>query len=273
MWLRYAQQKENEATVSYATIVVSNDGPMRTIMLNRPERRNAMTPAMQQELIAAMGEAEADGSRMLVLRGAGEAFCAGLDLSVLRAMQDKSVLEYREDARLTARLFRALYELPIPTIALVHGAAIAGGAGLAMMCDFTLATPSARFGLTEVRIGFVPAIISVFLSLQLSEKRLRDLALTGRVMDAVEAQRLGLVTEVVAAQDLEPRLRSLSDLLLAASPQAQRATKQLMTAQRRAWLNTAIEEAIHASVAARDTEDFREGVAAFLEKSKPNWQR
>ncbi len=136
--------------MNYKTIMVAERDSIRTITLNRPERRNAMTPEMQMELIAALEDAAASNCRVLVLIGAGEAFCSGLDLSALQAMQDKSAAEYRADAERIARLFLALYELPIPTIAAVHGAAIAGGTGLAMICDFTLATPAAKFGFTEV---------------------------------------------------------------------------------------------------------------------------
>ncbi len=184
--------------MNFKTIVVAERASVRTITLNRPERRNAMTPEMQMELIAALEDAAASSCRVLVLTGAGEAFCSGLDLSALQAMQDKSAADHRADAERIARLFLALYELPIPTIAAVHGAAIAGGAGLAIICDFTLATPAAKFGFTEVRIGFVPALVSAFLALQIGDKRSRDLLLTGRLCDAEEAHRLGLVNEIVA---------------------------------------------------------------------------
>src|SRR5580658_896431 len=152
-----------------------------------------MTPEMQMELIAAFEDAATSGCRVLVLTGAGEAFCSGLDLTALQAMQDKSAANHRADAERITRLFRALYELPMPTIAAVHGAALAGGAGLAIICDFTLATRAAKFGFTEVRIGFVPALVSAFLALQVGGKKSRDLLLTGRLLDAEEAHHLGLV--------------------------------------------------------------------------------
>ena len=118
--------------MNYSTILVADNGLVRTITLNRPERRNAMTPEMQTELIAAMGDAVASGCRVLVLAGAGQAFCSGLDLSALQAMQEKTAAEHRADAERIAKLFRTLYELPIPTIAAVQGAATAGGTGLAV---------------------------------------------------------------------------------------------------------------------------------------------
>jgi methylglutaconyl-CoA hydratase len=257
--------------MNYTTIVVNDSGPIRTVTLHRPERRNAMTPEMQLELIAALEDTAASSCRVLVLSGAGDAFCAGLDLSTLDTSQEKSPLEYRADAERIARLFLALYELPIPTIAAVHGPAIAGGTGLAIICDFTLATPQAKFGFTEVRIGFVPAVVSAFLALQLGHKRSMDLLLTGRLFGPEEAQRLGLVNEIVPHDQLAQRVKTFADTLIANSPRAVSATKTLLTAQNRDWLSAAIVSGIEAGAAARTTADFREGIAAFLEKRKPVW--
>lgn len=255
------------------TIVVAESGSVRTITLNRPERRNAMTPAMQMELIAALEEAAESNCRVLVLAGAGESFCSGLDLSALQAMQDASATEHRTDAERITRLFLALYEMPMPTIAAVHGAAIAGGAGLATICDFTLATPAAKFGFTEVRIGFVPALVSAFLALQIGDKRSRDLLLTGRIVDAAEAHRMGLVNEVLPADKLSGRVQTLAETLIANSPESLKATKRLMEAQNRAWLDAAVAAALEANARSRETADFREGVTAFLEKRKPEWEK
>jgi len=259
--------------MTYSTIVVADSPPIRTITLNRPERRNAMTPAMQVELVAAMEEACAGDCRVIVFTGAGDAFCSGLDLSVLHDIGKKTALDYREDGERVARLFRTLYELPVPTIAAVHGPAIAGGAGLATICDFTLATPAAKFAFTETRIGFVPALVSAYAALQIGDKRSRDLLLTGRIFDSAEAFRLGLVNEIVAPEDLPGRVLSLAQTLVANSPQALAATKRLLVAQNRAWLDNAIEAALEANAQARETADFREGVAAFLEKRKPVWTK
>ncbi len=259
--------------MDYKTIVVADNATIRTITLNRPARRNAMTPEMQMELIGVLEEAAASSCRVLVLTGAGEAFCAGLDLSTLQAMQNGTAAEHRTDAERIARLFLALYELPIPTIAAVHGAAVAGGAGLALICDFTLATPAAKFGFTEVRIGFVPALVSAFLALHIVDKRSRDLLLTGRLLDAAEAHRMGLVNEVVSPDGLNQRVLALADALIANSPQSIRTTKRLMAAHNKAWLDHAVAEALEANALSRETEDFREGVAALLEKRKPLWGR
>ena len=257
--------------MDYVTLLVTEEAEVRTITLNRPERRNAMTPQMQEELIAAMEEAVAGDCRVVVFAGAGEAFCAGLDLSSLQGMNDKAAAEHTADAERIARLFRTLYELPKPTIAVVHGAAIAGGTGLATICDFTLAVPGAKFGYTEVRIGFVPALVSAFLTLQIGDKRARDLLLTGRLFSAEEAYRLGLVNEVVEVGRLPARTLELAGTLKANSPESMAATKRLLAAQNKAWLDAAIAEALVANAEARATHDFREGVASFLEKRKPVW--
>jgi len=260
-----------EERLNYKTIEVADSATMRTITLNRPERRNAMTPDMQTELIFALGDSATSGCRVLVLTGAGEAFCSGLDLSALHSAKEKSAAEYRDDAERIARLFLALYELPIPTIAAVQGPAIAGGAGLAFLCDFTLATPESKFGFTEVRIGFVPALVSAFLALQIGEKRSRDLLLTGRLFDAEEAHRLGLVNEIVAPEKLAEHAQALANVLIANSPQSLKATKLLLSQQNKAWLDSAIAQALEANALSRETADLREGITAFLEKRKPVW--
>ena len=257
----------------YRTIDVAQEDSVRTIRLNRPERRNAMTPEMQLELIAALDAAGTSDCRVVVLEGAGETFCSGLDLSVLENSRGRTSDEYREDAMRTARLFRYLYDLPKATIAAVHGAAVAGGAGLATICDFTLAVPSAKFGFTEARIGFVPALVSAYLRLQIGDKAARDILLTGRLFDATEAQRLGLVTAVVAPEELANKVRELAATLAANSPTSIRATKRLLAEQNRDWLNEALKLAMEANAHAREMPDFHEGISAFLEKRKPIWVR
>ncbi|WP_348263767.1 enoyl-CoA hydratase/isomerase family protein [Telmatobacter sp. DSM 110680] len=259
--------------MNYKTILLKESHPIRVVTLNRPDRRNAMTQEMQTELISVFEDTAATRCCALILTGAGDAFCSGLDLSELQAMRDKTAAEHRADAERLARLFVALYELPVPTIAAVNGPAIAGGTGLATLCDFTLATPAARFGFTEVRIGFVPALVSAFLALQVGDKRCRDLLLTGRLFGATEALHLGLVNEIVEREELAPRAIALAKSLMCNSTESISATKQLLAAQNRAWLDAAIVAAMQANAESRETADFREGVSAFLEKRKPVWKR
>jgi methylglutaconyl-CoA hydratase len=169
-------------------------------------------------------------------------------------------------------MFRAVWECDLPTIAVVQGPAIAGGTGLATMCDFTLAAPEARFGYTEVRIGFVPALVSAYLSLQVGAKVAQELLLSARIFDAEEARRLGLVTEVVPREALRARAAELAGELMRNSPEGMRTTKRLLRAQQREWMESALEQAMEANAEGRQTADFREGVASFLEKRKPVWR-
>jgi methylglutaconyl-CoA hydratase len=258
--------------LSYSTILVADCEQVRTITLNRPKRRNAMTPEMQDELIAAMHDADTSNCRVVVFRGAGDAFCSGLDLSALHSMHNKSADDHRADAERIAMLFRTLYELSKPTIAAVHGPAIAGGTGVATICDFTIATPAARFGYTEARIGFVPAIVSAYLALQIGDKKARELLFTARIFNAEEAQHLGLVSEIVEPIELDARVHARALALGVNSPKSLSATKALLAAQNKAWLDRAISLAMEANAQARETADFKEGLAAFLEKRKPEWK-
>ncbi len=255
-----------------ATVRVEDDGVVRTITLNRPERRNALTPEVMEELVVAFGDANSCGARVVVLAGEGEAFCSGLDLAVLREMGSMTIEQHRIEAERVARMFRALWEVDVPTIAVVQGPAIAGGTGLATMCDFTLAAPDAKFGYTEVRIGFIPALVSAYLAVQVGDKVARGLLLSSRFFGAEEALRLGLVSEVVAAAELRGRVAALAAELIRNSPESLRATKRLMRAQRAEWLDAALALAMDANAASRLTADFREGAASFVEKRPPVWQ-
>jgi methylglutaconyl-CoA hydratase len=208
---------------------------------------------------------------VLILTGAGEAFCSGLDLSEMQKLATQSPEEQREGTDRIATMMRALYECPKPTIAAVNGAAVAGGMGLATICDFTLAVPMARFGYPEVRIGFIPAIVSAFLVRQVGEKRAMDLLLTGRLIDAVEAQGMGLITRVVEDGSAVEAALAFAEELLKNSPVSMRATKELLRAQGRVQLDLELAAAAEANAEMRKTDDFAEGLAAFLEKRKPRW--
>jgi methylglutaconyl-CoA hydratase len=256
----------------YSTLHTHIDSGVLTLTMNRPEKRNALNPAMMEELTRALVAAESDAAcQVILLTGAGAAFCAGLDLEHLETLSAKTPEEHRADSERIARLLRTLYYTPKPTIAAVNGAAIAGGMGLATICDFTLAIPEAKFGYTEVQIGFVPAIVSAFLRGQIGDKHARDLLLTGRLIKAREAFELGLVTRVVPEPDLMLEAGHLAKKLLQNSPAAMEATKRLLSQHVHHRLDEEIEEAIAANVQARTTEDFKEGVRAFLEKRKPDW--
>src|SRR6202034_1690485 len=214
--------------MTYSTIQLSYDSGIATITLNRPDKRNAISFELIDDLLAALKEVETSNAIVLILTGAGKAFSSGMDLDNLKTLIGRSPDENLKDSETMVRLFRALYEFPKVTIAAVNGAAIAGGTGLALLCDFTLAVPETKFGYTEVRIGFVPAIVSTFLLRQLGEKQARDLLLTGRLIDAEEAHHLGLVKEIVPAEQLMGRARELAAQLMQNSPTSLLLTKRLL---------------------------------------------
>lgn len=257
--------------MSYHSLTLEVQAEAAVVTLNRPEKRNAITTEMIEELLAALGECEKGPAGAVILTGAGPAFCSGMDLEALQTLATQSPEQNVEDSRRMARMFRRLYSFPKPLIAAVNGPAIAGGCGMATLCDFTLAVPEAKFGYTEVRIGFIPAIVSVFLVRQIGEKRARDLLLTGRVFSADEARRLGLVNEIIPGERLLGRARELAASLLQASPTSLARTKALLTRFSELELDRQLEHAIHENSRLRATADFREGLAAFLEKRPPRW--
>jgi len=256
----------------YSTLLLDISGNLATITLNRPDKRNAISAAMISELQSALDEIEKSHARVGILTGSGKAFCAGMDLEMLSAIAQQSPSENQEDSRRMAKMFRRIWSFPKPLIAAVNGAALAGGCGIATLCDFTLAVPESKFGYTEVKIGFLPAIVSVFLSRQIGEKRTRDLLLTGRIFEATEARDLGLVNEIVGPEELLDRARELADVLIAASPSSLTRAKRLLTSAAAAGVDADLERAILENARIRCTPDFKEGVASFLEKRKPVWR-
>ncbi len=259
--------------IPYTTIAVTDTNRVRSVTLQRPEQRNALTSTMIQELSGAIMSFSADSSILvLILTGAGKAFCSGLDLEELQKMAAQGEAAQRESSDSIASLMRTLYECPKPTIAAVNGAAVAGGMGLATICDFTYAVPDAKFGYPEVKIGFIPAIVSAFLRNQVGEKQAADLLLMGRLIDAEEAVRLGLVTGIVNASSLLETAYETAALLIRNSPASLMATKQLLRQQSEAQLTRDLEVAAEANAAMRKTSDFKEGLSAFLEKRRPVWE-
>jgi methylglutaconyl-CoA hydratase len=258
--------------LQYSTLKFERDGGIATLTLNRPEKRNAISAPMIDDVLAALTTAEEDRSvRVVILTGAGKAFCAGMDLEALQALAKQTSEQNLADSRRMARMFQLVYRFPKPLITAVNGAAIAGGCGLATLSDFTIAVPSAKFGYTEVRIGFIPALVSVMLRRQIGEKHARDLLLTGRIIDAAEAFRMGLVTEIVPPEDLMKRAREVAGMLLEASPTSLAMTKRLLLRYDEENLRQEMELATQENARIRSTEDFREGLASFLEKRPPKW--
>ena len=251
----------------YSTLLLKIEGEIATITLNRPEKRNAISAQMMSEILTVLDEVERNKTRVAILTGAGKSFCAGVDLEMLTAIARQSAQENQEDSRRMAKMFRRIWSFSKPLIATVQGAALAGGSGIAPLCDFTLA----KFGYTEVRIGFLPALVSVFLTRQIGEKRARDLLLTGRLVGAEEAKAMGLVNDIVPPEKLTERAHELAAVLIAASPSSLTRAKWLLTSAAAAGVDHDLERAVLENARIRCTPDFKEGLASFLEKRKPVW--
>jgi methylglutaconyl-CoA hydratase len=257
--------------VSYQTFTLTQEASVATITLTRPEKRNAISTQMIEELLAALSEIEHTAARAVIITGSGSAFCSGMDLDALKNLAQQSPPQNLEDSRRMAKLFRRLWSFPKPLIAAVNGAAIAGGCGIATLCDFTIAVPEAKFGYTEVRIGFIPAIVSVFLIRQIGDKRARDLLLTGRILTAEEAKQIGLVNHIVEPDKLMDAARIYTASLIESSPSSIERTKRLITQSAAAEVDAALARAIAENASIRGTADFREGLSSFLEKRRPIW--
>jgi methylglutaconyl-CoA hydratase len=257
--------------MNYTTLQFVREGEVAAITLNRPEKRNAISSPMIEEFLAALNDVAMSTARVVVITGSGTAFCAGMDLEGLRSLAEQTAQKNLEDSRHMANLFYRIYSFPKPVISAVNGPAIAGGCAIATLADFTLAVPDAKFAYTEVKIGFLPALVSVFLRRQIGEKRARDLLLSARIIDAAEALRLGLVTEIVPPEKLLSRARELASVLLASSPASLSRTKRLLLCFDETALQTELELAIRANADIRTTADFREGLTSFLERRDPKW--
>ena len=243
-------------------IDVRDEGPVRWLVLNRPEKRNALNAAMVTALRAAL--ADTGDARCLAITGTGNTFSAGADLGALQAMQTASYDDNLADSRHLASLFADIAGHALPVVAAVNGHAIAGGAGLVLACDFACAAPGIQFGFTEVRIGFVPAIVMNFLVRRVGESIARDLCLSGRRVTSEEAQALGLMN---VTEDLASTVASIGAHIAQGSPEAIATTK-------RHFLEIApldLDRSAACNARARATDDCKEGIAAFLEKRKPTW--
>jgi methylglutaconyl-CoA hydratase len=245
-----------------------------TLTINRPEKRNALNADVARALTDAILEAENDaGVRAVVLTGAGSAFSSGADLAALKTLANATFEENLQDSRVLAGLFEAIYQSNKPVIARVNGHAIAGGCGLVAVCDFAIATSGSKLGFTEVKIGFVPAIISVYLLERLPESVLRPAFLTGSLFTASDARSIGLVQQVVEVGVLDEAVSGLAQTLVReASGEAQASTKQLLRDRHAKTHGQALEAAIRRNAEMRGTESCRAGVTAFLEKKAFPWQ-
>lgn len=243
------------------------------ITLNRPEKRNALSYEMVSEIKLVFMEAEADKDcKVIVIRANGEAFCAGADLAYLQQLQKNTYDENLADSRHLMELFQLIYHSKKVVISQVNGPALAGGCGLATVCDFCFATPGSSFGYTEVKIGFVPAIVMVFLVRKVAEKTAREILLTGDVFNAEKALEYSLINKIVPADELETTVFDFArKLCRQTSSQSLGLVKEMLAAVQSMDVNSALEYAAQTNATARASEDCKRGISAFLAKEKLTW--
>lgn len=244
-----------------------------TITITRAEKRNALNAELVTQLKAAFSRAEKDkNAKVILLAAEGEAFCAGADLAYLQSLQSNSFEENLADSNHLRSLFEQIYLHPKLVIAKIQGHAIAGGAGLATVCDFSFASNSAKFGYTEVRIGFIPAIVKVFLLRKIGEGKAKSLLLTGELISAEEAKNLGLINHAVDPSELEVKVVQFAQMLVEKnSGQSMTFTKQMIAEVQNMTLTEGLDYAAEMNAKARASEDCQKGIAAFLNKEKVVW--
>lgn len=243
------------------------------ITLNRPDKRNALNETLVAELKDALDRAGEDREvKVIVLKANGKVFSAGADLDYLHRLQQNSYEDNLADSRSMMALFQNIYQHKKAVIAQVEGHAIAGGCGLATACDFCYAVPEAKFGYTEVRIGFIPALVSIFLTRKIGEGRARELLLSGELIEAKEAAGMGLITAVADASEIEKVVAEKAAMLRdRTSGQSITLTKYLLAASRGLDISHGLALAAELNAKARATEDCKKGISAFLEKKDITW--
>jgi len=249
-------------------VLVEKQNPhVSVVTLNRPERRNALTVELMKELIAAVESSSADEQqRVLILRGAGKCFCAGLDLQETALTQDAHAA-----AEIVAKTLVTLSQTRLITIAAVHGAAVAGGAGVMSACDFVIAEAHTKFGYPEARRGLVAGLVLTFLRRQLRERHIRELLLTSELIGSQRALEIGLINRIVQPNDMEKELQKLVNDILQNAPDALSNTKRLIEELWSTSVKHDVERALRHHMQARESAEAKEGIAAFLEKRPPNW--
>lgn len=245
------------------------------IKLNRPDVHNAMNETMIQELTKAFTDIPSDDDvRLIVLRGNGKSFCAGADLNYMKSIADFGFDENFEDGMRLATLFKTIYQCPIPTIAVVHGAAFGGANGLLSSCDIVLADERTTFAFSEVKLGIGPATISPFVIKRIGEFNARNLMLTGRRIKGPEAEKTGLIDKSLSSDDINNELNKYIAEFKSSAPQAVRATKKIINKITNSFLEMDDEIKYTASFIAelRQADEGQEGMSSFLEKRKPKWK-
>ena len=243
------------------------------ITLSRPEKKNALNAEVVEELIQAFKQVENDvSSKVMVLKAEGDVFCAGADLAYIQKLQGNKFEDNLEDSTLLKDLFLQIYQLKKVVIGQIQGHAIAGGAGLAALCDFSFSVPDAKFGYTEVRIGFIPAIVMVFLLRKIGESKAKELLLSGNLIDSKSAANMGLINWVVDNNELELKVNDFAQTLVQKnSGQSMEVTKKMISRVQSMELDKALEYATEMNAKARESDDCRKGIEAFLSKNEISW--
>ncbi len=244
-----------------------------TITLNRPEKRNAFNAQLVNDLQQAFAAAENDTLvKVIVLAGEGPVFSAGADLAYLQSLQQNTYTENLEDSAHLMQLYKQIYTHTKPVIAKIEGHAIAGGCGLAAVCDFSFAVPEAQFGYTEVKIGFVPAIVMVFLLRKISERNAKELLMTGEIISAQQAKEFGLINAVIGKDEMNNHVHQFCEKLIRETSRASlAATKKMIARVQELSLEEALGIAAEINARARATDDCKYGIQSFLEKKNPEW--
>jgi len=256
-----------------SSLLIEHDGPILRLTLNRPEVRNAFDEEVIQSLSAAAVRASEDQSlRAVVLAGNGKAFCAGADIAWMAKAIAYTRQENLSDAEDLARLLERLDTLPVPVIGRIQGSALGGGVGLAAICDIVVAADDAVFGLSEVKLGILPAVVAPYVLRKIGISAARELFLTGARFDAARAREIGLVHDVVPAGDLDAAVKRRLDDVLTAGPQGIAKAKALIREIAGAHPEDVIGITTNAIAAQRVSDEGQEGLRAFLEKRKPSWK-
>ncbi len=254
------------------TIDVIRDGPVARIWLDRPDQHNALAAELVAELTSTLHALALDATvRVVVLGGRGPSFCAGADIALMKASAHATFEQNLAEAERLGRLFSTLAGLPKPVVARLHGNVLGGGVGLTCACDIAVASDEARFGLTEVRLGILPALISPYVIRRLGDRAARELMLTGERMDAATALRYGLVHHVTTVGELDARVEERIQALLAGAPHAQARIKTLLELWADSGWNEYRSGLPRVLAEVRSGEEAREGLGAFFEKRKPKW--
>jgi methylglutaconyl-CoA hydratase len=248
-------------------IVYKVEGGIADIMLNRPDKMNSLDENLIFELTDLFRDFNVnDEVKCIVMSGAAGNFCSGLYLDYLQKISEFNILQNKEDSRKFKDMLLAIYNCSKPTIAKVSGYALAGGCGIASCCDFIIADETAKFGYTEVKIGFIPAIVMLFLLKRVSETHARDLLLTSRIIDSPEALRMGLINHVVPSTDLDSTVNELAVSLMKNSASSIKLTKEMFSTISGMSFENALEYACDMNAITRMTDDCKAGIAKFLKR-------